>query len=161
MDKAELYSETRSRIAGLVEGESDEIALMATISCELYNTFPDFDWVGFYRNTGRRSLKIGPYQGGHGCLTIGFGQGVCGRCASTLEVQLVRDVRAIDHHIACSASTRSELVLPVVGAAGGLIGVLDVDSDSVDAFDDEDVDNLQHILRAAFSREPEKEGSPR
>ena len=124
---------------------------MATISSELFHTFPNFDWVGFYRNMGDRTLKIGPYQGGHGCITIRFDQGVCGRCASTLEPQNVSDVNAIECHIACSSSTQSELVLPVFDANNDLIGVLDIDSDKLNAFDDQDVGNLNEILQSSFS----------
>lgn len=151
MDKVERYVEVKKRIAGLVEGERDPIALMATISCELFHTFPNFDWVGFYRNMGERTLKIGPYQGGHGCLSIKFEQGVCGRCASTLEPQNVRDVNAIEYHIACASSTQSELVLPVFDANSNLIAVLDIDSNKLDAFDDVDVANLNEILRLSFA----------
>ena len=151
MNKVELYTEVKRRIAGLVEGESDYIALMATISSELFHTFPDFDWVGFYRNMGDRTLKIGPYQGGYGCITIRFDQGVCGRCASTLEPQNVPDVNAIESHIACSSSTQSELVLPVFDVNNALIAVLDIDSNRLNAFDDQDINNLNEILHSSFS----------
>ena len=98
-------------------------------------------------------LKIGPYQGGHGCLVIPFSRGVCGAAARTREVQLVRDVDAFPGHIACASSTRSELVIPVVGPGERLIGVLDIDSNLPDAFTPEDATCLQEILNACFQRD--------
>ncbi|MFP4449701.1 MAG: GAF domain-containing protein, partial [Rhodosalinus sp.] len=116
------YAELRRRIAALTEGETDAVALMATVACELHHADARFDWTGFYRVTAPEVLKIGPYQGGHGCLTILFARGVCGAAARTGEVQIVDDVEAFPGHIACSASTRSEIVLPVRDGAGRLIG---------------------------------------
>src|SRR5690606_31959158 len=121
-------------------------ALMATIACELHHAHERSDWTGFYRVTGPEMLKIGPYQGGHGCLTIPFSRGVCGAAARTGAVQLVPDVEAFPGHIACSSSTRSELVIPVRNGTGRLLGVLDLDSDSPDAFTDADVVALTAIL---------------
>ena len=72
-----------------------------------------FDWVGFYRVVAPDVLKIGPYQGGHGCLVIPFDRGVCGAAARKEAIQLVDDVDLFDGHIACSSSTKSELVIPL------------------------------------------------
>jgi hypothetical protein len=91
---------------------------MATVACEVHHSDDRFDWTGFYRVTEPGLLKIGPYQGGHGCLVIPFDRGVCGAAARTGEIQLVPDVDAFPGHIACSSSTRSEIVLPVRNAAG-------------------------------------------
>ncbi len=120
---------------------------MATVACELYHAFEHFDWVGFYRHVGDRMLKVGPYQGGHGCLSISFDRGVCGKCAREQRVQSVPDVLAVADHIACSASTRSEIVLPVIDADGRLVAVLDVDSDTPHAFSDNDARELQAVCR--------------
>ena len=98
----------------------------------------------------RDRLKIGPYQGGHGCLVIPFSRGVCGAAARTGEVQLVPDVDAFPGHIACASSTRSEIVLPVWGKDRRLIGVLDIDSDLPDAFTAEDAARLEAILHDTF-----------
>lgn len=144
------YDEIRARIRALCEGETDEVALMATVACELHHSDERFDWTGFYRVVAPDLLKIGPYQGGHGCLVIPFSRGVCGACARTGEVQLVDDVDAFPGHIACSSSTRSEIVLPVFGAGGRLIGVLDIDSDRPAAFDAGDAEALSGILADAF-----------
>ncbi|MBO9456137.1 GAF domain-containing protein [Paracoccus sp. R12_1] len=145
------YDELAARISALTQGETDEVALMATLACEIHHSDDRFDWTGFYRVVGPELLKIGPYQGGHGCLVIPFSRGVCGAAARTGQVQLVADVDAFPGHIACASSTRSEIVLPVFGAGGRLIGVLDIDSDRVDAFTAEDAARLREILDDVFA----------
>ncbi|WP_299770722.1 GAF domain-containing protein [uncultured Tateyamaria sp.] len=146
------YSLLAKTIQSLTEGEDDPIALMATVACEVHHSDDRFDWTGFYRVTGPEMLKIGPYQGGHGCLQIPFSRGVCGAAARTGEVQLVADVDAFPGHIACASSTRSELVLPVKAATGDLIAVFDIDSDQSDAFTQSDADALAVILGNVFAR---------
>ena len=145
-DKEQHYRETLCRIDALCEGETDRISVIATISCELFHTFGHFDWVGFYRNVGNDTLKVGPYQGGHGCLVIPFNKGVCGAAARTREVQNIADVNAIKDHIACSTTTQSELVLPVI-VDGELIAVFDIDSDQLGAFDEIDIHYVEKILK--------------
>lgn len=147
----EPYDDVAARLRALCAGEDDEVALMATVACELFHAFERFDWVGFYRVVGPELLKIGPYQGGHGCLTIPFSRGVCGAAARERRTQIVPDVDAFPGHIACAASTRSEIVLPVFDADGALIAVLDVDSDTPDAFDARDAAALEAILRELFA----------
>ncbi|WP_210410520.1 GAF domain-containing protein [Oceanicola sp. D3] len=144
------YAALAKVIESLTENETDEVALMATLACEIHHSDDRFDWTGFYRVTEPGMLKIGPYQGGHGCLQIPFGKGVCGTCAETGEVQLVDDVEAFPGHIACAATTRSEIVLPVHGASGRLIGVLDIDSDQPAAFTEADAEGLGRVLNAVF-----------
>ncbi|MCP4208780.1 MAG: GAF domain-containing protein [Shimia sp.] len=144
------YTTLSKTIAALTEGETDAVALMATVTCEVHHADDRFDWTGFYRVVGPELLKIGPYQGGHGCLVIPFARGVCGEAARTGEVQLVPDVDAFPGHIACASSTRSELVLPVWNGAGELLGVFDIDSDQPDAFTQEDADQMAAILAATF-----------
>ena len=146
------YDALRQRILALADGETDLVALMATLACEVHHADERFDWTGFYRVTAPGMLKIGPYQGGHGCLTIPFERGVCGTAARTGEVQVVDDVDAFPGHIACASSTRSELVLPVWNGAGDLIGVFDIDSDLPAAFTQEDADALALILTEVFGR---------
>lgn len=144
------YDEVGKVLASLTSGEQDVVALMATMACELHHADARFDWTGFYRVTQPETLRIGPYQGGHGCLVIPFSRGVCGAAARTGEVQLIDDVEAFAGHIACSSSTRSEIVLPVRSAAGTLIGVLDIDSNQVAAFDQTDAEGLTRLLRQTF-----------
>jgi len=146
------YPMLAKTIASLTEGETDTVALMATVVCELHHADDRFDWTGFYRVTAPETLKIGPYQGSHGCLTIPFSRGVCGAAARTGQVQIVDDVDAFPGHIACAASTRSEIVLPVRDRAGRLIGVLDIDSDRPAAFGAEDATALAAILATAFAK---------
>lgn len=146
------YPALAARIAALTEGETDAVALMATLACELHHADARFDWTGFYRVVAPGLLKIGPYQGGHGCLVIPFSRGVCGAAARERRVQVVDDVDAFPCHIACSSSTRSEIVLPVFDATGELIGVLDIDSDRPAAFDAHDAEALAAILAQVFSR---------
>ncbi|MEP2185264.1 GAF domain-containing protein [Roseibium sp.] len=145
------YQTLSKTIAALTEGEDDAVALMATIACEVHHADDRFDWTGFYRVTAPEFLKIGPYQGGHGCLVIPFSRGVCGAAARTGEVQLVEDVDAFPGHIACASSTRSELVLPVWNGAGDLLGVFDIDSDQPNAFTQADADALAAILKDSFA----------
>ena len=146
------YDTLAKTIAALTEGETDEVALMATIACEVHHSDDRFDWTGFYRVTEPGVLKIGPYQGGHGCLVIPFDKGVCGAAARTGQVQLVPDVDAFPGHIACASSTRSELVLPVRNSAGELIAVFDIDSDQPNAFTQADAEALSEILSQVFAR---------
>lgn len=146
------YDTLARTIASLTQGETDEVALMATVACEVHHSDDRFDWTGFYRVTAPEVLKIGPYQGGHGCLVIPFFKGVCGAAARTGEIQIVPDVEAFPGHIACSSSTRSEIVLPVFGGDGRLIGVFDIDSDRPGAFTEADGAALATILASVFGR---------
>ena len=154
MGKRVNYDDLAAALSSLTEGETDEVALMATVVCEVHHADDRFDWTGFYRVVEPELLKIGPYQGGHGCLVIPFSRGVCGAAARSGEVQLVPDVEAFPGHIACASSTRSELVLPVRNGAGRLLGVFDIDSDLPDAFANEDAARLGGILEAVFRDVP-------
>jgi len=145
------YADVTGRLTALCAGETDEIAIQASVVCEVFFADDRFDWVGFYRNIGDDILKIGPYQGGHGCLTIPFSRGVCGAAARSGEVQLVADVEAFPGHIACAASTRSELVIPVFDASGALRSVFDIDSDQPNAFTPSDVTGLKALLRSVLA----------
>ena len=144
------YDALGKTIAALTAGEDDTVALMATVACEVHHADDRFDWTGFYRVVAPELLKIGPYQGGHGCLVIPFSRGVCGAAARTGEVQLVPDVDAFPGHIACASSTRSEIVLPVWNRAGELLGVFDIDSNQPDAFSQADAAGLAAILADTF-----------
>lgn len=144
------YAALSAAIRALAHGETDTVALMATVSCEVHHAHPLSDWTGFYRVVGPELLKIGPYQGGHGCLVIPFARGVCGAAARTGTVQIVPDVEAFPGHIACSSSTRSELVLPVWNGTGALLGVFDLDSDTPAAFTETDAQALAGILAETF-----------
>lgn len=151
-DRRVDYAELARTIGTLTEGETDAVALMATVACEVHHADDRFDWTGFYRVVGPELMKIGPYQGGHGCLVIPFSRGVCGAAARSGAVQLVDDVEAFPDHIACSSSTRSEIVLPVRDGKGDLIAVFDIDSDRPAAFTQADAEGLGAILASVFGR---------
>ena len=148
------YSEIRARIRALTEGETDPIALMATVACELFHGDERVDWAGFYRVVAPGLLKVGPYQGGHGFLVIQFERGVCGAAARERRTQLVPDVDAFPGHIACAATTRSEIVVPVPDARGELVAVLDLDSNRPAAFDATDAATLEALMAEVFARRP-------
>ncbi len=138
------------QIRAALDGERDAVAIQATLACLLWETLIQTNWCGFYRRVSDRTLAVGPYQGAMGCLRIDFDRGVCGACARTREVQLVRDVSQFRDHIACDARTRSELVLPVV-ARGELRAVLDLDSQHLDAFDPGEADRLRGLVEEVFA----------
>ncbi len=136
-DKTSLYRELAAALEALVAGEPDGIANMANAAALIFETLPDLNWAGFYRNVAGE-LVLGPFQGRAACIRIPFGKGVCGAAAATLQVQRVDDVHAFPGHIACDAASLSELVVPIVGAGGTLIAVLDLDSPNRARFDAED-----------------------
>ena len=146
------HDEVRLRIDGLLKDEDDWVTAMATVVCELHHAFDHFHWTGFYRTVRPEHLKVGPYQGGHGCLDIPFDQGICGAAARTATTQDVPDVHARPEHIACSSSTNSEVVVPVTAPSGHVIAVLDVDSDDPAAFDGDDVALLESICSTLGER---------
>lgn len=152
IDRERAYREVLGRIRLLLEGETDWVAAMATVVCELHAALPYFHWTGFYRAVDEETLVVGPYQGGHGCLRIAFGRGVCGTAAATRETHLVPDVDAYPGHIACSSTTRSELVVPVLRTDGSVLAVLDVDSDQPAAFDATDRAGLEELCRELGQR---------
>jgi GAF domain-containing protein len=152
--KQQLYEAVLERVGHLIEGETDLIAVMATVACELHHAFDTFDWTGFYRVVEPGLLKIGPYQGTHGCLTIPFERGVCGAAARLRQTHVVPDVREFPGYIACSSSCRSEIVVPVVASDGKLLAVLDIDSDRLAAFDEIDRIGLEKICSVVAGVHP-------
>ncbi len=153
MSRASSYEGAYNEIVAVWRDEGgealDDIALMATINSVLAHQFPDFFWTGFYRVCGTR-LVVGPYIGTVGCLQIEFGRGVCGTAAARRETIIVPDVTQFPGHIACDANSKSEIVVPVFAPDGELVAVLDIDSDRLDAFHEEDRIALERIT-ALFS----------
>ena len=135
-DKATMYRDLASALQGLIAGESDSIANMANASGLIFETMPDVNWVGFYRNVGDE-LVLGPFQGRPACIRMTFDQGVCGAAAKTRQVQRVDDVHAFPGHIACDSASNSEIVVPLV-RDGELLAVLDIDSPKHARFTAED-----------------------
>ena len=146
--KPELYAQLVDQARGLLSGERDRVANAANFSALVYGALPDLNWAGFYFYDGRE-LVVGPFQGKPACVRIGIGKGVCGTAAQRRETQVVRDVHAFPGHIACDAASQSEIVVPLVDAGGGLIGVWDVDSPRVARFDDDDRAGME-ALAAVF-----------
>ena len=142
--------EALPQIRAVLEGETDAVAIEATLACLLWETLVHTNWCGFYRRVDERTLAVGPYHGGMGCLRIDFARGVCGACARTAEIQLVPDVTLFPGHISCDDATRSELVLPVV-VAGRVEAVLDLDSPHLDAFTMDEASRLAALLAEAFA----------
>ena len=144
MEKAEKYRLLERQVAALLEGETDAIAKMANVAAVLHETF-GFWWTGFYRVVGDE-LVLGPFQGPVACMHIPFGKGVCGTAWKRNETVVVPDVEQFPGHIACSSASRSEIVVPVHGADGGVTAVLDIDSDRLATFDEEDKVWLERIV---------------
>lgn len=153
--RAAAYTELIGQVNAVLEGIDDPIAGMATISALLHGAF-GYLWTGFYRvSVPGKLLRIGPYQGSLGCLEIPFGKGVCGTAAAQRRTMIVDDVNQFPGHITCDARSRSEIVVPVIGRSGELIAVLDIDSEDLAAFSDEDRRGLEEIVqwfRMAVSR---------
>jgi len=145
-DKKEAYDLIARQIEALLEGVNDPIASMASVACVVHQALPYSSWTGFYRVVAPELLRVGPYQGGVGCLEIPFGRGVCGTAASRGETILVEDVHAFEGHIACDPEARSEIVLPVRSVTGELVAVMDVDSTEPAAFDEVDRAGLERIV---------------
>jgi len=135
-DTGTMYRDLASALEGLVAGETDAVANMANAAALIWETLPDLNWAGFYRNVGGE-LVLGPFQGRPACIRIAFGSGVCGVAAETRQVQRVEDVNAFPGHIACDSASASELVVPIV-RDGELIAVLDLDSPRTGRFNEED-----------------------
>jgi L-methionine (R)-S-oxide reductase len=152
-DKSERYAELAEEIASVLAGEPNATARMATVAAMLAQSFERFFWTGFYLVDADRpqELVVGPYQGTLGCLRIAFGRGVCGTTAAERRTLIVPDVDAFPGHIACDSRSKSEIVVPVFGRNGRLLGVLDVDSAEPAAFDETDARWLERILLQTFA----------
>ncbi len=139
------YSRLAEQLEGLIEDEKDPIANMANCSALLWMELADINWVGFYL-LKRNKLVLGPFQGKPACTRIDLGSGVCGAAATQRKTIVVADVHQFPGHIACDAASQSEIVVPIV-IGGKLVGVLDIDSPSLERFDGRDQDGLETIVR--------------
>jgi len=142
-DKATLYRDLALALEALIGDERDAVANMANAASLIWESVPDLNWAGFYRNVGGE-LVLGPFQGRPACIRIPFGTGVCGVAAQTRQVQRVEDVHAFPGHIACDSASNSEIVLPII-RDGELLAVLDLDSPEKSRFDAEDEAGLEKI----------------
>lgn len=139
------------QIAAALDGETDAVAIEATLACLFWETLVQANWCGFYRRVADRALAIGPYQGTFGCMRIDFDRGVCGAAARSGEIQIVPDVSKVDH-IACDPRTQSEIVIPLFDANKRLQAVFDVDSNQLDAFSRAETDRLASFVQRIFSK---------
>jgi L-methionine (R)-S-oxide reductase len=142
-NKTEQYESLIPQIKALLDGENDLIANMANISAVLKEAF-NFWWVGFYLVKDEQ-LVLGPFQGPVACTRIQYGKGVCGSSWKQEEIILVDDVDTFPGHIACSALSKSEIVIPVF-RGNDVIAVLDVDSENIANFDAIDAQYLEQIV---------------
>lgn len=143
-EKQALYSMAEEGLRALMEGVPYPVANLANASALLGEALEDINWVGFYLLEGDR-LVLGPFQGRTACIEIPLGRGVCGTAAQRDEIQLVHDVHEFPGHIACDSDSNSEIVLPLHGADGRVVGVLDIDSPTVGRFTREDREGLERI----------------
>ncbi len=144
--KTRAYAELWAHGEAILDGIGDEIAGMATIASLVHHAFGHL-WTGFYRVVEPGALlRVGPYQGSLGCIEIVFGRGVCGTAAAERRSIIVPDVEKFSGHITCDSRARSEIVVPVTGPLGDLLAVLDVDSEQVDSFDQEDQRGLERLV---------------
>jgi GAF domain-containing protein len=157
-DKREHYRQLNDAADALTSGEPDAIANMANVAALIWESLPDLNWAGFYRNVGGE-LVLGPFQGRAACIRIPFGKGVCGAAAATLQPQCVEDVHAFPGHIACDSASESELVVPIVHE-GRLLAVLDLDSPRKARFDEVDVEACVILARMLAPRLTSVEKEP-
>ena len=148
-EKELLYRRVSREIEALLEGETDTVARMAEVAAALHGAF-GFWWTGFYRVCGDQ-LVLGPFQGPVACIRIGFGKGVCGSSWARGETIIVPDVEQFPGHIACSAASRSEIVVPVFDAGAKIAAVLDIDSASLATFDGTDARFLEGIAAMIYA----------
>ena len=144
-NKTDFYQDLLAQSKALISDETDPIANMANISALLFNALAQVNWVGFYRVLGEE-LVLDPFQGKLACIRIPLGVGVCGTAAQSVTTQRVDDVHQFDGHIACDASSNSEIVIPVQ-LKGDIIAVLDIDSTRFERFDQDDQNGLELIVQ--------------
>lgn len=149
--KEAAYRRVLELIEATIGPEEDLLTCMASVACLLHNALPYFYWTGFYRRVAPSELRVGPYQGTLGCISIDFARGVCGACARERRTIIVPDVNTFPGHIACDSASRSEIVVPVLDDRDRLLAVLDVDSTLPAAFDAIDrryLEQVAGLLRA-------------
>ena len=148
MNKKETYELLLKQIAALIEGEADnKVGVLANVSAAIHHTFDAFFWTGFYFLNKGNTLQLGPFQGTPACYNIPVGKGVCGTAFAERRTLVVPDVEQFAGHIACSSLSRSEIVVPVYNKEGEAVGVLDIDSTQLNAFDDIDAQYLEQAMR--------------
>jgi L-methionine (R)-S-oxide reductase len=153
MEKRAAYGELAGELAALIAGEPDLVANTANMAALVYFRLPELNWAGFYF-AREGELVLGPFQGKPACVRIAWGKGVCGAAAARGKSIVVPDVDAFPGHIACDATSRSELVVPLV-AAGRVVGVFDLDSPHPGRFDDEDRAGCERLIAVLLEHHPD------
>lgn len=144
LPKAELYAELLIDAESLLEEEYDMVANAANLAALIYHGLPDLNWAGFYF-VQVDQLVLGPFQGKVACVRIDRGRGVCGTAWAEGRTVIVPDVHAFPDHIACDHVTQSEIVVPLL-SQGRVMGVLDLDSERLGRFDEEDARGLEALV---------------
>lgn len=142
--KSVFYQHLCEQLEQLLGDEKNLVSNAANASALLFQFLPDVNWVGFYM-TENRDLVLGPFQGKPACVRIPFGKGVCGTAAAARHTVVVSDVTTFPGHIVCDAASRSEIAVPLLNW-GNLLGVLDIDSASVNRFDEDDRDGIESLV---------------
>lgn len=150
-DKPSLYKDLYAACEAITAGEEDAIANMANVAALLWQYIPDLNWAGFYRMKNG-ALILGPFQGKAACIHIPLDKGVCGKAASTGEIQCIKNVHDFEGHIACDADSVSELVAPIIDNDGNIIAVIDLDSPTANRFDEQDVEGISRIAKLLSDR---------
>ena len=141
--KPEFYAALNRQVAAILDGERDWICNLANTSALLMQALPDLNWAGFYLLKGDE-LVLGPFQGKIACMRIKVGKGVCGTAAAQRESVVVRNVHDFPGHIACDSASNAEIVVPLV-MQNKVIGVLDIDSPTVNRFDAFDLAGIEKL----------------
>jgi L-methionine (R)-S-oxide reductase len=149
--KSKLYASLVVQLLSLLKGEHDFIANAANFSALLFNSLPNVNWAGFYFLQGEE-LVLGPFQGNPACVRIPMGQGVCGVAAQQCETIIVPNVHEFPGHIACDVASNSEIVVPLFDGER-LLGVLDLDSQIIGRFDDQDAESLNELATVFVAHE--------
>ncbi len=152
------YNEICESLRSLIRDVPHMTANLANASSLLFDRLPDINWAGFYLYDGD-VLVLNAFQGKPACIEIPLSRGVCGAAASRRETLVVPDVHAFPGHIACDSASRSELVVPLI-VSGELYGVLDIDSPSLDRFDENDRQGLEKIAKIICNEIPESNRTP-
>lgn len=147
------YTLLQSQLLALLDDETDSLANASNFVALLNSALDDINWLGIYVLRGDE-LVLGPFQGLPACVRIPLGKGVCGTAAARRESIRVQDVHEFPGHIACDAASRSELVVPLI-VADQLVGVLDIDSPSLDRFSAADQEGIEAICDAFCSKQAE------
>lgn len=149
--KSKLYASLVVQLMSLLQGEYDLVANAANFSALLFNSLPNVNWAGFYFLQGEE-LVLGPFQGNPACVRIPMGTGVCGVAAQQVETIIVPNVHEFPGHIACDIASNSEIVVPLFDGER-LLGVLDLDSQLIGRFDDQDAEGLNELVTVFVGHE--------